>query len=142
MYLPNSNPLCVARPMAVRLRPAQRGFRRWAPGCRSPSTRHPNSAATSSDRVGTLTLQSSPALTPRLTPGFLFFQFATYEQNFKEAAMRRYYAAASEPKRVAWYPTGHDLNDPQAVLDRGLWLHRHLGVGAIALGPPAEPAAR
>src|SRR5262249_4556879 len=32
----------------------------------------------------------------------LFFQFATFEQNFSRAAMDRYWNAASEPKTIAW----------------------------------------
>ena len=69
----------------------------------------------------------------RAAPAPLFFQFARYEQNFPASAMRRYYAAASEPKSIAWYPTGHDLNDPQALLNRAAWLRRHLGIGPVSL---------
>jgi dienelactone hydrolase len=68
-------------------------------------------------------------------PTPLFFQFARYEQNFPESAMRRYYAAASEPKAIAWYPTGHDLNDPAALLDRAGWLRRHLGIARVSIAP-------
>ncbi len=56
----------------------------------------------------------------------LFFQFATFEQNVSRAAMDRLYEAAREPKRVAWYDTGHDLNDPKVIADRDRWLTRNL----------------
>jgi hypothetical protein len=41
--------------------------------------------------------------------------------------MERYAAAASEPKRVLWYATGHELNDPQALADRAAWLRASAG---------------
>ncbi len=61
----------------------------------------------------------------------LFFQFATFEQNFSRAAMERYYRAAPEPKSVAWYDTGHDLNDPKAIADRDRWLGAQLRIATI-----------
>lgn len=40
--------------------------------------------------------------------------------------------AASEPKRAAYYPTGHDLNDVQALADRARWREERLGLrGAV-----------
>ena len=62
----------------------------------------------------------------RAAPASLFFQAARYEQNFQKAATERYFAAASEPKRMRWYPTSHDVNDPQALADRATWLRREL----------------
>jgi hypothetical protein len=35
-------------------------------------------------------------------------------------------AAASEPKKVLYYDTGHDLNDPQALTDRYDWLVKYI----------------
>lgn len=70
---------------------------------------------------------------PHAAPIPLYFQFARFEQNFTESAMRRYFSAASEPKREKWYPTGHDLNDPQALLDRAGWLKTHIGIAAVSL---------
>jgi len=61
----------------------------------------------------------------------LFFQFATFEQNFSRAAMDRLYEAAREPKSVAWYDTGHDLNDPKAIADRDRWLDAQLAIQTI-----------
>jgi cephalosporin-C deacetylase-like acetyl esterase len=65
-------------------------------------------------------------------PTPLLFQFAKREQYFNEAAMLRYLQAASEPKQVKWYDTGHDLNDFQALLDRADWLVKHVGCSPLA----------
>jgi len=68
---------------------------------------------------------------PHAAPTLLLFQFSNFEQYFNEAAMQRYARAASEPKLSKWYDTGHELNDPQALLDRAAWLHKQLGIGSI-----------
>jgi dienelactone hydrolase len=68
---------------------------------------------------------------PYAAPTPLLLQFARFERLFDETAMRRYAAAASEPKTVLWYPTGHELNDPQALLDRAVWIGRRLGLGPV-----------
>ncbi len=65
-------------------------------------------------------------------PTPLLFQFARHERYFDEAAMKRYAEAASEPKLVKWYDTGHDLNDPQALIDRAEWLREKIGIESIA----------
>jgi hypothetical protein len=62
----------------------------------------------------------------------VLFQFARHEQYFNEAAMLRYIKAASEPKVVKWYSTGHDLNDIQALIDRAAWLQKHIGINPIS----------
>jgi dienelactone hydrolase len=61
----------------------------------------------------------------------LLFQFARYERYFDKAAMDRYEKAAREPKEVKWYDTGHELNDPQALLDRAAWLREKIEMGSI-----------
>ena len=66
----------------------------------------------------------------------LLFQFARFERNFKEPAMRRYAAAASEPKTVLWYDTGHDLNDVRALIDRAAWLRERIGIQDIGVRAP------
>jgi hypothetical protein len=48
------------------------------------------------------------------------------------AAMRQYATAASEPKLVLWYDTGHGLNDIGPLIDRANWLHRHIGMKSVA----------
>lgn len=63
---------------------------------------------------------------PYAAPVQLLFQFARHEREFTEPAMERYFRAASEPKQVLWYDTGHELNDPQALADRTRWLKRAL----------------
>ena len=45
--------------------------------------------------------------------------------------MNAYFAAASEPKRISWYPTGHDLNDPAAWAERAHWLEKHIGLRTV-----------
>jgi dienelactone hydrolase len=61
----------------------------------------------------------------------LLFQFARFERYFNKAAMDRYAEAARQPKEVKWYDTGHDLNDPQALLDRAGWLGKKVGLGSV-----------
>jgi len=68
----------------------------------------------------------------RAAPIPLLFQFARFEQFFKEPAMRRYFEAASQPKEIRWYDTGHDLNDVQCLLDRGAFLEKQIGLRPIA----------
>jgi dienelactone hydrolase len=63
----------------------------------------------------------------------LLFQFARHERYFDKAAMDRYQKAAKEPKEVKWYDTGHELNDPQALLDRAAWLRDRVGLGPVEL---------
>jgi dienelactone hydrolase len=65
-------------------------------------------------------------------PTPLLFQFARFEQYFNESAMKKYAQAASEPKRVLWYDTGHGLNDLQPLLDRANWLRTFIGMRPVA----------
>lgn len=69
---------------------------------------------------------------PYATPTPLLFQFARFEQYFNEASMQRYARAASDPKRVLWYDTGHGLNDIRPLIDRANWLQRHIGMKPVA----------
>jgi len=73
---------------------------------------------------------------PHAAPIALFFQFARHERLFGEAAMRRYYEAASQPKSIAWYDTGHELNDARALADRAAWLELRLDLA------PTRPLLR
>ena len=68
---------------------------------------------------------------PHASPTPLLLQFARFEQYFNEAAMKRYAQAASEPKLVLWYDTGHGLNDIQALMDRANWLRRYIHMEPI-----------
>jgi hypothetical protein len=65
---------------------------------------------------------------PFAAPTPLLFQFARHERFVTEAAMKRYAEAASEPKLVLWYDTGHELNDLRALADRTAWLGPKLGL--------------
>jgi len=58
----------------------------------------------------------------------LLLQFANYEQYFDKTSMQHYVAAAGDPKKVLYYDTGHDLNDPQALEDRYDWLVKFIGL--------------
>jgi len=69
---------------------------------------------------------------PYATPTPLLFQFARFEQYFNEAAMQRYARAASEPKVVLWYDTGHGLNDVRPLIDRAHWLQKYIGMKPVA----------
>lgn len=69
----------------------------------------------------------------RAAPISLLFQFARFERYFNESAMKRYYAAAGEPKSERWYPTGHELNDLQAFADRSEWLQKQIGIAPVKI---------
>jgi dienelactone hydrolase len=63
-------------------------------------------------------------------PADLLLQFANFERYFDNTSMQHYIEAASEPKKVLRYDSGHELNDPQALRDRYTWLARELGIKA------------
>jgi cephalosporin-C deacetylase-like acetyl esterase len=63
----------------------------------------------------------------------VLFQFARYERNFDQQAMRSYYEAAGKPKEVRWYSTGHELNDLAALKDRAQWLAKELKLSYKAI---------
>ena len=60
-------------------------------------------------------------------PSALLFQFGTMDPNISEAVAMEFYDAASEPKFIAWYDTGHGLNE-QARVDRADWLAAQLAL--------------
>jgi dienelactone hydrolase len=68
---------------------------------------------------------------PNAAPTTLLLQFGRYERYFDEASMKRYEKASSDPKKLLWYDTGHELNDIQAYIDRALWLQKELGFKPI-----------
>jgi hypothetical protein len=61
-------------------------------------------------------------------PVALLLQFANFERYFDKLSEQHYVDAASEPKKVLWYDTGHELNDPQALRDRYGWLTEQIGL--------------
>ena len=58
----------------------------------------------------------------------VLMQFGTYEQYFTKAAAEHYALTVTEPKRVLWYDTDHELNDPQSLQDRYRWLKERIGL--------------
>lgn len=63
----------------------------------------------------------------RAAPTPLLLQFASNDRGYSVASMERYAAAASDPKRVSWYPGGHELNDPAALVERVRFLQEMAG---------------
>jgi dienelactone hydrolase len=55
-------------------------------------------------------------------PTRLLFQFARRDRFISDAAAKAYAAAASVPKDVRWYFTGHELSDQGSLRDRAQWL--------------------
>jgi dienelactone hydrolase len=64
---------------------------------------------------------------PHAAPISLLFQFARYE-HISQDRMKAYAQAASKPKSVRWYSSGHALNDPAALADRAEWLEAKIGL--------------
>jgi hypothetical protein len=64
-------------------------------------------------------------------PAPILFQFARHDPFISDRAALEYYRAASEPKVVKWYNTGHELNDMQALRDRDEWLQEKVGLGPV-----------
>jgi dienelactone hydrolase len=85
-------------------------------------------------RVVTMPL-AAISFVPFANPIPLFFQFALKDRGFSIQAMKRYYSAASEPKLIKWYDAGHDLDDPQALLDRASWLEKQIGIEPLKPKP-------
>jgi dienelactone hydrolase len=60
-------------------------------------------------------------------PSTLFFQNARYDTLVTKADAQAYQSAASEPKRTAWYDSGHGL-PRQAYVDMVGWLTEQIGI--------------
>lgn len=65
----------------------------------------------------------------------LLLQFADFEQYFDKTSMDHDAAAASDPKKVLYYDTGHDLNDPKALEDRYDWLVTYIDLRRAPILP-------
>jgi beta-lactamase class A len=72
----------------------------------------------------------------------LLLQFANFEQYFDKTSMEHYAAAASDPKKVLYYDTGHDLNDPQALKDRYDWLEKQIDLRRVPIIPSSSATVR
>ena len=68
----------------------------------------------------------------------LLLQFANFEQYFDKTSMDHYVAAASDPKKVLYYDTGHDLNDPKALEDRYDWLAKYIDLKRQPIVPDSR----
>jgi len=69
----------------------------------------------------------------RAAPAALFFQFALRDEFITRQEAERYYAAASQPKDVAWYDTDHLFTGTAAPrLDRVTWLAARLGFAPLS----------
>jgi dienelactone hydrolase len=64
-------------------------------------------------------------------PTRLLFQFARHDRFISAAAAKAYGAAASAPKEVRWYFTGHEFNDLGSLRDRAEWLTTQLDLKPI-----------
>ncbi len=81
-----------------------------------------------SDDPGMVDFRDAIHFVGHAAPIPLLLQFANYEQYFDKTSMEHYVAAASDPKKVLYYDTGHDLNDPQALEDRYDWLVKYINL--------------
>ena len=61
------------------------------------------------------------------SPTALLFQIARFDTFVLPEDAQAAFDAASSPKEVFYYDTGHSLN-PQAGLDRYAWLAKHIGI--------------
>lgn len=62
----------------------------------------------------------------RAAPAALLFQNGTEDSAVPPFDSSRYQRAGSEPKKILWYDSGHDL-PVQAELDRFEWLQQYIG---------------
>lgn len=65
----------------------------------------------------------------RASPSALYFQNARNDRSVSEEDALAYQAAGSEPKKVDWYVSGHDL-PAQAFVDMVHWLAEQIGIDA------------
>ncbi len=64
---------------------------------------------------------------PELSPAKLLMQAGEHDQVMPREDVEALYAAASEPKELRWYDSGHEMN-PKAGRERVAWLRRELGL--------------
>lgn len=61
-------------------------------------------------------------------PAALLFQSARLDIGVTAAETEAFFAAASEPKELRWYDSGHVILDPAVFADRARFLGEHLGL--------------
>ena len=76
----------------------------------------------------------------RSAPAAILFQNGIHDINVPPSDAVRYQTAASEPKTVIWYDSGHDL-PVEAYLDAADWLHPYLGEDLRWFSPNYRPSA-
>jgi cephalosporin-C deacetylase-like acetyl esterase len=80
------------------------------------------------DRISPLT----PAdFISHAAPSSVLMQFGRFDSWISKAAAKKYFDAASSPKEIRWYFTGHEFTDPNALRDRARWLQDKIGIGSI-----------
>jgi len=67
---------------------------------------------------------------PRSAPAAVFLQYGRNDKPLPERVARRDYAHFAEPKQIAFYGAGHELN-AAARLDRAKWLASRLKLGPL-----------
>ena len=72
----------------------------------------------------------------QLSPTVLLFQSARMDLGVPEKDTLDFYNAASEPKELRWYNSGHDVLDIAAISDRLRFLATQLGL------QPVEPVLK
>ena len=72
----------------------------------------------------------------RLAPTALLFQSARMDLGVPEKDAQDFFDAASEPKQLKWYDTGHEVLDIAAIADRARFLSKHLSL------PPIDPVLK
>ncbi|HKN00478.1 MAG TPA: prolyl oligopeptidase family serine peptidase [Candidatus Binataceae bacterium] len=61
-------------------------------------------------------------------PTSLLFQSARFDEAIAPSDARAFFDAASEPKQLKWYDTGHKMNVPAVTKDRTEFLKKELGM--------------
>ena len=62
---------------------------------------------------------------PELSPASVLVQGGERDRIIPREELEELYAAASEPKELRWYDSGHEMN-PKAGRERIAWLSREL----------------
>jgi dipeptidyl aminopeptidase/acylaminoacyl peptidase len=66
-----------------------------------------------------------------LEPTALLFQSARLDPGVPEEQARAFFDAASQPKTLKWYDTGHEVVDIAAISDRARFLDAQLGLQPV-----------
>jgi len=66
-----------------------------------------------------------------VSPSSLLFQNGRHDRNAREKDVMALYKAASEPKQIVWYDTGHSL-DGKACQDRYEWMREQLDLDLLS----------